>query len=205
MKALSLTSSWYRALQAEFGHCQPHLMELLSWVVCGAFSRADRRLFPLQIVWTVGSSLDSFMQSITQDGGAQDQDVSMKPVDEHADQPKMVSMYQQAVMETARLDGCSFMSATVDKSRVQSHGLLNGVYALPSNIAWWGAPQDRSMVAHETPPAYPQDRRSTIFYKTNVVLGGAIVPLPPPEKILYFTEFPARANQGTPRTSAVSL
>ena len=50
-------------------------------------------------------------------------------------------MYHTNVVATLNRAPLTMLSCCPDKSGVHAMGLFSSVYALPSNEAWWGAPQ----------------------------------------------------------------
>ena len=50
--------------------------------------------------------------------------------------------YNNGVFAEIERQPLLFISAAPDKSRVHSIGMNNTIFAMPGNLAWWGAPQD---------------------------------------------------------------
>jgi hypothetical protein len=126
------------------------LMDLLQWLSTVGFARVKEQTFTMQVFTRLGEGLDELFQDFPDDSAY----VSARArLTREALVPRVSvnnARYYQAVHDTVAATDQIHFSGAMDKSRVHTIGLLDGVFAIPENKAWYAPPQD--------PPWFPCPR-----------------------------------------------
>ena len=99
-----------------------------------------------QLFWGCGTLLDDAVSSTRISDPSAGLVSSLHTLAEYEiDTPRFNAMYTQGIKDEIKVQGpITMMSCAPDKLRVNAIGLFNTPFVFPSNVAYWGHPQDTS-------------------------------------------------------------
>jgi hypothetical protein len=129
-----------------------HVVDVVRWIVVGCSNRMYRDSASLQIIWRLGEMCDTALTNLISPRRGKDTLSCIVPSETEMTPTRRIALYHQATAQLGTVCSMQFISHAPDKARVKQRGIMNGLYALPGNIAVWGTPQDRSWVSGVASP-----------------------------------------------------
>ncbi len=95
-----------------------------------------------QLIWATGDLLDEHIVQVHNGVPCEVVEVGVMGERETGNREARCPRYWQAAAEYCSSFPIKHLSGSIDKSRVHSFGLVNGVFGVPNGTVWWAVPQD---------------------------------------------------------------
>ena len=125
----------------EFGTAgMPHILSVLAWLISTVNRRARRRHFISQFLWRIADAIDDVIIKASE--RPKDASLPVRPKEAKLTIASTCALYRQGIQDLFLQESLQFLSHASDKSRVHNRGLLNSIFAFPSNAVFYGTPKE---------------------------------------------------------------